>query len=434
MITLYLDKFRGFQNTTVPLSHVNFLVGENSTGKSSVLGLIHLLTSPDFWFSQNFNLPEHEFGGFLDILSAGCDRRDSFTIGAASTRRNRETKQESLYTYMLCYEEKDSLPNLSLFARLDGNNLLAIRQFKDRYLVRTETIANERTLKHSEAAFDLLKKESSRPIEAFSELPEPLKKIRTGPSVIPLLAMGRITEEFQGGSHLPFEIPFFGHDIAWFAPIRTRPKRTYDGYGKLYSPEGEHTPYLIRKRLGSQAVAKSFRRALAKFGSESGLFSDVRVHDLGKEASSPFELIIRLHKGCDLRINSVGYGVSQGLPLVVEMLTRRPGCWFVMQQPEVHLHPRAQAALGDVIYAMAENEDKRFIIETHSDFTIDRFRMNFKNASDHTASAQVLFFSRNNDGNHIHPMPIGTNGEYPQNQPEAFRNFFITEQMNLLGI
>ena len=433
MITLYLDKFRGFRNTTIPLSHVNFLVGENSTGKSSVLGLIHLLTSPDFWFTQNFNLPEHEFGGFRDILSTGCDRGDQFTIGAAAMRRDREAKEKRPYAYILSYEEQDSLPRLSLFARLDGNNLMALRRFNDQYLVRTETIPNE-VVTHPSIAFELLTREGSRPVGAFSELPESLKKIKTGASIIHLLAMSGISLDFKGFKEVPFEIPFFGHDIAWFAPIRTRPKRTYDGYGKHYSPEGEHTPYLIRKHLDSQTVAKTFSKALKQFGSESGLFLNVGVHNLGKEASSPFELTIRLHKGCDLRINSVGYGVSQALPLIVEMLLRRPDCWFVMQQPEVHLHPRAQAALGDVIYAMAEGEQKRFIIETHSDFTIDRFRMNFRRDHHHDTNAQVLFFSRTTKGNQIHRIPIGKNGGYPQEQPEGFRNFFLSEQMNLLGI
>lgn len=433
MITLYLDNFRGFRNTTLPLSHVNFLVGENSTGKSSVLGLINLLVSPEFWLTQNFNLPEHEFGGFRDILSTGCDRGERFTIGAAGLRKNREVSEGTPTSYILSYDEQDSLPRLSLFARLDGSNLMALRRFSNKYLFRTDTVSLE-SISDVSMAFELLTKEASKPKSAFSELPESVNKMQIGPLMIHLLSMSGITGEFKGIKELPIDIPFLGQATAWFAPIRTRPKRTYDGYRKHYSPEGEHTPYLIRKHLDSRSITKTFSRALKQFGAKSGLFFSVGVHNLGKEASSPFELRIQLQKGCDLRINSVGYGVSQALPLVVEMLLRSSGCWFVMQQPEVHLHPRAQAALGDVIYAMAEGERKRFIIETHSDFTIDRFRMNFRNDPNHKTSAQVLFFSRNANGNQIQRVQIGKNGEYSQEQPEGFRNFFLNEQMNLLGI
>lgn len=432
MITLYLDKFRGFRNTTIKLSRVNFVVGENSTGKSSVLGLIHLLTSPDFWFAGNFNLPEHEFGGFLDILSAGCDRKDRFTIGAAGVRIDRDTQQTKHYAYVLSYDEQESLPRLVLFARLEDNKLMTLRLHNDQFVVRKETLPTK-TIPHASHAFEILTAEASKPIQEFSELPEALKKIKRGGSMMHLLTLtgfGDIEEERE----IPFKIPFLGQDTAWFAPIRTRPKRTYDGYEKYYSPEGEHTPYLIRKKLSSKTIAKTFRKALTTFGLESGLFSDVRVHSLGKDAAAPFELIIRLQKGCALRINSVGYGVSQALPLVVEMLLRRPDCWFLMQQPEVHLHPRAQAALGDVIYAMAERDRKQFIIETHSDFTIDRFRMNFRDSEHHGSDAQVLFFERTTNGNHVFQIPISKNGEYPHEQPEGFRKFFLKEQMDLLGI
>ena len=66
---LYLDNFRGFSNTVIPLKPVNFLVGENSTGKTSLLALLNLLSSSSFWLSQDFNSADYEFGGFKDILS-----------------------------------------------------------------------------------------------------------------------------------------------------------------------------------------------------------------------------------------------------------------------------------------------------------------------------------------------------------------------------
>jgi hypothetical protein len=278
----------------------------------------------------------------------------------------------------------------------------------------------------------MLQEQSSRAIEDFSELPKTMPA-RAG--FFPLLAMVvSLTENQKLDEHeLLFPLPLFER-VAWLAPIRSKPKRTYDGYGQHFSPEGEHTPYIIRKKLDSSKGAQQFRKALTSFGTESGLFSDVKIHDLGDDAASPFELMISLRKDCALRINSVGYGVSQVLPLVVEMLARRKNSLFAMQQPEVHLHPRAQAALGDVIYNVAENDNKRFLIETHSDFTIDRFRMNYRKEPQHKSTAQVLFFQRDNLGNQVCCIPINNNGEYPPEQPLAFREFFLKEQMNILGL
>jgi hypothetical protein len=433
MITLYLDKFRGFQNTIIPLTDVNFLVGENSTGKSSLLGLIHLLSSPPFWFSQKFNLPEYEFGGFQDILSAGYETTEDFTFGLAMSVRHVKTKEETTYTYLVSYREEDALPKMWFFVRLDGQKLLACRQFNNTYRYQSAKITEKDIPANMQELFMYLRGQANRSSEEFKELP---KNVSQGAGLIPVLAMlgGFVEKQTFQEDQLIFPLPLFAPDMAWLAPIRTRPKRTYDGYGQPFSPEGEHTPYVIRKQLDSRAGAEKFRKALSDFGVESGLFSDVMIHKLGDDATSPFELMIRLREDCALRINSVGYGVSQVLPLVVEMLARRKGSWFAMQQPEVHLHPRAQAALGDVIYNVAEHDDKRFLVETHSDFTIDRFRMNYRNSAQHKSNAQVLFFQRDNLGNHVHCIAIDKKGEYSYDQPQAFREFFLKEQTKLLGL
>lgn len=53
---IFLDNYRGFTDTLVPIKDVNFLVGENSTGKTSVLAILKLLSPPDFWLQNEFDL------------------------------------------------------------------------------------------------------------------------------------------------------------------------------------------------------------------------------------------------------------------------------------------------------------------------------------------------------------------------------------------
>lgn len=150
------------------------------------------------------------------------------------------------------------------------------------------------------------------------------------------------------------------------------------------------------------------------------------------EIISPFELSIELEKK-NLNIKYVGYGVSQVLPVVVEIYNGEKQDWFVIQQPEVHLHPKAQAALGDLIYMMARKEKKNFLIETHSDYMIDRFRRNYP-VSREAVDAQVLFFRRKGLENEVHSVDIRDTGEYDTNQPKEFREFFIKEELDNLGI
>jgi hypothetical protein len=64
-------------------------------------------------------------------------------------------------------------------------------------------------------------------------------------------------------------------------------------------------------------------------------------------------------------IADVGFGVSQSLPVLVALLVAEPGQLVYLEQPEIHLHPRAQVALVQVL-ADAANRGVRVVAETHS--------------------------------------------------------------------
>ena len=71
---IYMNNFRGFSDTLIPLSQISFLVGENSTGKSSFLKLLYLLASPNFWFSPEFIRTSDSLNK-MDIRSVHAESR-----------------------------------------------------------------------------------------------------------------------------------------------------------------------------------------------------------------------------------------------------------------------------------------------------------------------------------------------------------------------
>ncbi len=64
-------------------------------------------------------------------------------------------------------------------------------------------------------------------------------------------------------------------------------------------------------------------------------------------------------------IADVGLGVSQTLPVVVALHTAEFSQSIYLEQPEIHLHPRAQVAMAEVL-ADAATQGKRLVVETHS--------------------------------------------------------------------
>jgi hypothetical protein len=428
---LYAENFRGFSKAVIPIEAVNFLVGENSTGKTSILALLNLLASPPFWFNLQFNGPDHEFGGFRDIMSTRT-QQEFFTIGTIQRGKFKPDGIEGWVGVLASFRESEGLPLLASIAHIKGDKIICLRPHNESFKFLKIDLSEDFSSKSPEEVFSHFEIHANKSLDAYSDLPQ---KIPSGLPPIHLLSIVEsvIGSEDKKSRHSGFMLPGFGHDLVWLAPIRTRPRRTYDGYGKDFSPEGEHTPYELRKRLKSEEKAKAFRAALESFGKSSGLFRKVTVHNLGRETSAPFELLVTL-SGTPLRINSVGYGVSQALPVIVEMLIQPKNSSFAIQQPEVHLHPKAQAALGDLLFRMAESEQKRFVIETHSDFMIDRFRQNMRDEAGQKLKAQILFFERSGEGNRVTPIPIQSTGEYPTEQPNTFREFFLKEQLNILGL
>ena len=84
-------------------------------------------------------------------------------------------------------------------------------------------------------------------------------------------------------------------------------------------------------------------------------------------------------KGPQRNLVDVGYGVSQALPVITELLDHDadPPKLFLLQQPEIHLHPKAQAALGSLLCTVA-GIGRQLIVETHSDYLLDRVRMDIR--------------------------------------------------------
>lgn len=91
-----------------------------------------------------------------------------------------------------------------------------------------------------------------------------------------------------------------------------------------------------------------------------------------KEADSYIIYVVSL-SGIISTIKHVGFGISQVLPIIVEGLRITENETFVLEQPELHLHPKVQSHLTDFLISLVEH-GKKVIIETHSDHLITRLR------------------------------------------------------------
>jgi len=190
---------------------------------------------------------------------------------------------------------------------------------------------------------------------------------------------------------------------------------------------------MARQKTSSPVEYEAIHNGLLQFGERSGLFDDIGIRLLGTREGDPFQVIVKTH-GPAFNLVDVGYGVSQALPIIYQLEQTRQHNAFLLQQPEVHLHPKAQAAIGTLIARLSrQRPDTLFMLETHSDYIIDRVRIQIAEGTLDHKSATIIFFERKEREVRATNIYFSEKGEI-LNTPPDFRKFFLEEHARLLGL
>jgi len=117
---------------------------------------------------------------------------------------------------------------------------------------------------------------------------------------------------------------------------------------------------------------------------------------------------------------NMGFGVTYSLPIIVACLIAERGSLLLLENPEAHLHPKGQAALGDLI-ARATNDGVQIIVETHSDHLLNGIRLAVKRGICDANKVALNFFSRasRDDSVRIKSPALLPNGRLT-NWPDGF--------------
>ena len=176
------------------------------------------------------------------------------------------------------------------------------------------------------------------------------------------------------------------------------------------------------------ALTEPIRSVLASAGDALGRFSDIDVRQ--DPVTRGFEMRFML-SGRWRNLVDLGYGVHAMLPVLRAMSDKSQETVFLLQQPEIHVHPSAQAMLAQV---MAKSRH-RFIIETHSDHLIDRFRICVMQGVLPPEALRIAYFQRDqeHDRTTVHNISVDGAGNLDGEPPE-YRTFFLQETNRLLGI
>ncbi len=150
---------------------------------------------------------------------------------------------------------------------------------------------------------------------------------------------------------------------------------------------------------------------------------EIKIRSLGDAAKDLFEF--RLHDKrrtppVEVGLSDVGFGISQILPLVVQSLAATDQVISV-EQPEVHIHPRLQADLGDLlIEAIQEPRRNQFIIETHSEHLALRLQRRVREGKISPTDISVVYIGRGSNGATVQPLRLDSEGDFMDDFPGGF--------------
>ena len=440
MEELRLKNFRCFRDEqTARLAPLTLLVGENSTGKTSLMALIRALWDAAYVRAiPDFKESPYDLGSFFEIFHqrrTGSGAVGQVEAGVLVQREPRCGEDGRPCRIDLTFVRKGTVAVPARWRLTRGDVWI-----EDRVEGGSSRSIHWGTAQ-GEWHHDLLARD---PLVAGPRSEVPGAAVLGGLDPLPPGGSPGAQEARQHISELI--AAFVGHGPPEIeqrpfasAPVRSKPRRTYDPARPARDPEGENVPmYLSTAFFEDKESWEALKDDLEGFGREAGLFDEISVRPLGRRGSEPFQVHVRKYgphaKGPMRNLIDVGYGVSQVLPILTELFRDNRTSMFLLQQPEVHLHPSAQAALGTLFGRIAA-ANRQLVVETHSDHLLDRVRMDVRDGTTNLTpdDVSILFFERGDLDVRIHSLRLDAEGNV-LDAPPSYRRFFMEETRRSLRL
>ncbi len=210
------------------------------------------------------------------------------------------------------------------------------------------------------------------------------------------------------------EHALFGPDFAYLRAERIGPRTSFpiaDHELAKYNPlgnAGEYCAHLLSRRerqplaisglLHKNEELNELRAQTEAWLSEIGQNPQIHLQEYPKMdlVNLEFSFVRDTLASMNYRPTNVGFGLTYSLPIFVAILTSVPGSLILIENPEAHLHPRGQVAMGKFL-ALAAAQGVQVIIETHSDHVLNGIRIAVKKMAISADDVVLHFFDRSKE-------------------------------------
>lgn len=427
-----LMNFRSIKDSGVlDLRPVNILIGRNNSGKSSVLYALLLLretmTDRDDRTALTTSLPGLEVGGYRDLVYG----RDPATLlklrfklaeGINTTLVLRAGKPErwSDFRATFGYDGKQNRIQVedSEVRIPEGKLVIGVRRTAGRLEVRgvPDHLRKHVRIKLAHFVPTVLTKGKPPHDQKVARAALDYMYRSVGCSVL-------LSEALQ--------------NIQYVGPLRQRLAPFAVTGTRTYSEVGATGADVMRVLASQQRVArlgkggrKTAERGLREWLCDRfGILRDIRLSAIRPDLELTALLADEPRGFRDMNVAYMGFGVSQLVPLTVATVMLPPSGCLLVEQPEVHLHPAAQAQLADLFVSNVE-AGRQCIVETHSEHLVLRLRRRIAEGKVDPANIRLFYVEKSGRQTRIQPLDIDDKGMVPD-WPRGFFDDGYGEAMRI---
>jgi len=416
------ENYRSFQALDVDLAPITLFVGPNNSGKSSVISIVRLLSQtleshdPNVRLLLNGSLGD--FGTYKDLVHGNQTKKHlkvSFEI-RPSNKEFYPGADKTQIEFSLTYKYRSAIKEVvlkSLVAKGDQQHHLTAEFNEDTEKFQLKKIGNVAIPSGSSNSAFL------RGFDLRNFIPRMLYGLPREAESDPLFQTAY--NATRTASRNGFVASQKLQGIDYVGAMRMPPSRTY-----LYTGErrqkvganGEHAITMLAMdsiRRGSKS--KGIRQGVVKWLTAAGIASDIKIVPLSDRY---FEIHVQHPVTKEYQnFADVGYGNSQVIPVLVAGLNSTSGSILIAEEPEIHLHPKAQAELGDFFLDLS-SRGVQSIVETHSEHMIVRLQQHVAAGRLAPSSIVIYFVEPTSSGKQLRKLSLDANGMFTMPWPGGF--------------
>lgn len=434
---LSLSNFKCFEKVDAPLSKITLLTGSNSSGKSSFLyGLLGPLQSNMFPFYLSPNGKYVNMGDYKEMVFKNLIGR---RIGIDISIADEADKEKCNYITEWVSDKRTKMPRLnrlkvtSSFAKIeistDKTGKTYILNFK--YDPKSLKGSSAKLLKAFQPLLTILNKmideapskKNYKIAKTYPLKPHNIKNrrfkildnlIRQFP-IIPL-------------PHFPYFALSMDKNMNFISSFRLQPERTYYQKSKTSEKVSKSGENYIDQILEWESQKSSELGELNSILRNLNLLYSIKSKQL---LGGRFELRVKMQsKGVWALLADVGFGISQFLPIIVADLQLGKYSTLFLAQPEIHLHPSVQAALGDYLVKQVNKKAKRYIVETHSEYLLNRIRLAVVKGHLKPSDLSIYYFENSVAGTQTYEIKFTKDGQI-HGAPKSFFETYMIDAMDI---